>query len=88
MPALLLVLLALFVALGAPAARAADGMSCRRGIVSVGDSRLELGYAGFSPSSASKTCYYRLSVPGGTSGISDGAGGSMEADLWLVMCAE
>jgi hypothetical protein len=54
----------------------------------VGDSRLELGYAGFSPSSASKTCYYRLSVPGGTSGISDGSGGSMEADLWLVMCAE
>jgi hypothetical protein len=41
-PALLLVLLALFVALGAPAARAADGMSCRRGIVSVGDSRLDL----------------------------------------------
>jgi hypothetical protein len=41
-PALPLVLLALFVALGAPAARAADGMSCQRGIVSVGDSRLDL----------------------------------------------
>lgn len=42
MPALLLFLVALSVALGAPAARAADGMSCQRGIVSVGDSRLDL----------------------------------------------
>jgi len=41
-PAMLLVLLALAVALGAPSARAADGMSCQRGIVSVGDSRLDL----------------------------------------------
>jgi hypothetical protein len=48
-------------------------------------SRLELTYAGFSTSTASKTYYYKLLVPGGTSGISDGAGGSMEKDVWLVI---
>jgi hypothetical protein len=48
-------------------------------------SRLELSYAGFSASTASKTYYYKLVVPGGISGISDGAGGTMEKDAWLVM---
>jgi hypothetical protein len=48
-------------------------------------SRLELTYAGFSASTASRTYYYKLLIPGGESGISDGSGGTMEKDLWLVI---
>jgi hypothetical protein len=51
----------------------------------VGGAELDLTFAGFAQSTASKTNYYKLLVPGGTSGISDGAGGTMEKDLWLVL---
>jgi hypothetical protein len=51
----------------------------------VSDTRLELSYAGFSPSTLSKTYYYKLLLPGGVGGIGDGAGGTMEADVWLVL---
>jgi Bacterial Ig-like domain len=54
----------------------------------VGATRLELSYAGFSASTVSKTYYYKFLVPGGTSGISDGAGGTMEKDLWFVLFSE
>jgi hypothetical protein len=54
----------------------------------VGSTRLELSYAGFSASTASKIFYYKFLVPGGASGISDGAGGTMEKDLWFIMFTE
>ena len=51
----------------------------------VNPARLELTFAGFSSSSPVETFYYKFLVPGGASGISDGAGGTMERDLWFVM---
>ena len=50
--------------------------------------RLELSYAGFTKSTASSTFFYKFLLPGGTSGISDGAGGTMEKDLCLVLFTE
>jgi hypothetical protein len=52
------------------------------------DSRLDLSYAGFAKSAAAKTYYYKFLIPGGSSGISDGDGGTMEKDLWLVLYTE
>jgi hypothetical protein len=52
------------------------------------DSRLELSYAGFATSTAAKTYYYKFLIPGGSSGISDGDGGTMEKDLWLILYTE
>ncbi len=51
----------------------------------VGGSRLELSYTGFTPSTTSTTFFYKVLVPGGISGISDGAGGTMEMDRWFVI---
>ena len=50
--------------------------------------RLELSYAGFTKSTASSTFFYKFLLPRGTSGISDGAGGTMEKDLCLVLFTE
>ena len=51
-------------------------------------SRLEMSFAGFTQSTASSTFFYKFLLPGGTSGISDGAGGTMETDACLVLFTE
>jgi hypothetical protein len=54
----------------------------------IDDRRLELTYAGFKPSTASITYYYKLLVPGGASGVSDGAGGTMKDDVWIALFSD
>ena len=51
----------------------------------ISTTRLELSYAGFKPSTAASTFFYKFLLPGGTSGVSDGAGGTMEKDICLVL---
>lgn len=51
------------------------------------DTSLAVAFAGFSPSAVDELHYYRLSFPGGTTGIRGGEGSYLEEDAWVAFVA-
>ena len=51
------------------------------------DTNLSIAFAGFSPSAGQELHYYRLSFPGGSTGIRNSDGSYLEEDAWVAFVA-
>jgi hypothetical protein len=51
------------------------------------DTSLSIAFAGFSPSAGQELHYYRLSFPGGSTGIRNSDGSYLEEDAWVAFVA-